>query len=136
MLELNWVRRASVTPLKGTLWNEMFARQQREREMLLSMESSRELKKTRSTETVRDLRSMNDAVPSASMVSPSVGYPTVTSDTASQVSVPISSWGGTSDGSNRRSGEVKGLSSLWVRAMSPSRLMPGFASASRPADGR
>ena len=59
---------------------------------------------------MRDLRSMNDAVPSASMVSPSVGYPTVTSDTASQVSVPISSWGGTSDGSNRRSGEVKGLS--------------------------
>ena len=110
MLELDWIRRATVTPAKGTLWDEMFARQQREREMLLSMESSPGLQRTRSMETIRDIRSMNDAVPSASMVSPSVGYPTVTSNTTSQSSVltALSSWVEISDGSGQQIGGVNG----------------------------
>jgi len=103
MLELDWVRREGVAPPKGTLWDEMFARQQREREMLLKIEGLPILKRTRSMETVRDLRSMNDAIPSASMVSPSVGCPTNTSDTASQASVPttMSSWDGISNDSSQ-----------------------------------
>ena len=58
MLELDWVTRAGVTPAKGTLWDEMFLRHQREREILLKLEGSRELKRTRSMETVRDLHLM------------------------------------------------------------------------------
>jgi len=109
MLELDWVRRADITPPKGTLWDEMFARQQREREMLLKIEGPPMLKRTRSMETVRDLRSMNDAVPSASMVSSSVGCPTITSDTASQASVPTTmfSWDGISDDSSQQIGGAK-----------------------------
>jgi len=110
MLELDWIRRATVTPAKGTLWDEMFARQQREREMLLGMESSPGLQRTRSMETIRDIRSINDAVPSATMVSPSVGYPTVTSNTTSQSSVlkALSSWDRISDGSGQQIGGVNG----------------------------
>jgi len=109
MLELDWVTRAGVTPAKGTLWDEMFLRHQREREILLKLEGSRELKRTRSMETVRDLHMMNDAVPSASMVSSSVGGSTVTSDTASQVSTPteMSSWDGVSDASGLQTSGVQ-----------------------------
>ena len=109
MLALDWVRRAGVTPAKGTLWDEMFLRHQREREILLKLEGSRELKRTRSMETVRDLHLMNDAVPSASMVSSSVGYPTATSDTSSQSYGPTetSSWDRISDNSISRASEIQ-----------------------------
>jgi len=110
MVELDWVIRARVPPAKGTLWDEMFVRHQREREVLLKLEGTRELKRTRSMETVRDLRSMNDALPSASMASSSVGGSSVTPDIVSLVSETseMSSWGGLSDASGSQSGRDKG----------------------------
>jgi len=109
MLELDWVIREGVTSAKGTLWDEMFIRHQREREVLLKLESSRELKRTQSMETVRDPRSMNDALPSASMASSSVGGSSVASDIVSVVSATteMSSWGGVSDASGSQSGGDK-----------------------------
>jgi len=109
MVELDWVIRARVPPAKGTLWDEMFIRQQREREVLLKLEGSRELKRTRSMETVRDLHSMNDALPSASMASSSVEGSSVTTDTVSLVSANtgILSLGGVSDDSDAPSGVGK-----------------------------
>jgi len=112
MVELDWVIRARVPPAKGTLWDEMFIRQQREREVLLKLEGSRELKRTRSMETVRDLHSMNDALPSASMASSSVEGSSVTTDTVSLVSAntEILSWGGVSDDSDAPSSVGKSSS--------------------------
>jgi len=66
MLDSDWlVRNYRKPPPKMSVWDEMFTRHKREHEALLTMEE-RGLKRTRSTETVRDLRSMADAAPTPS----------------------------------------------------------------------
>ncbi|KAH7098637.1 hypothetical protein BKA62DRAFT_622365 [Auriculariales sp. MPI-PUGE-AT-0066] len=68
MLDSEWlVRDSRAPPPKLTLWDDLFARHQREHEALKRMEGSGQLKRTRSMETVRDLRSMRDAAPTPSI---------------------------------------------------------------------
>ncbi|KAH7098639.1 hypothetical protein BKA62DRAFT_712339, partial [Auriculariales sp. MPI-PUGE-AT-0066] len=68
MLDSEWlVRDSRAPPPKLTLWDDLFARHQREHEALKRMEGSGQLKRTRSMETVRDLRSIRDAAPTPSI---------------------------------------------------------------------
>lgn len=54
MLDSDWLIRESVRAPSATLWDEMFARHQREREALLRWDGSGGLKRSKSTETVRE----------------------------------------------------------------------------------
>jgi len=117
--DLDWFSRTRVAALKGTLWDEMFARHQRDREILLRMEGSIGLKGTPSIETTRDLWSRKtDTVRSAIPAWPSSGYSSVTSGSISQISVPtvMSSWDGVSDSVSARTHEA-GASNIMT--MSP-----------------
>ncbi|EJD41578.1 hypothetical protein AURDEDRAFT_169475 [Auricularia subglabra TFB-10046 SS5] len=66
LLDVDWNIRASVRPPQPSLWEEMLERHQREREQLRVMEGG--IKRSRSMETVRDLRALADAAPTPSMV--------------------------------------------------------------------
>ncbi|KZV96915.1 hypothetical protein EXIGLDRAFT_833329 [Exidia glandulosa HHB12029] len=64
VLDSDWAIRDSVRPAPQTLWDEMFTRHQRERESLLQWEGGNAaLKHTKSMETVRDLKALEDAAP-------------------------------------------------------------------------
>ncbi|KAH7098641.1 hypothetical protein BKA62DRAFT_642031 [Auriculariales sp. MPI-PUGE-AT-0066] len=76
MLELDWHVRDGVHPPDGTLWDEMFGRHQRERESLLRMEGA--LKRTKSSETIRDMRELTQTAPTSGMASSGVA-PSLTS---------------------------------------------------------
>ncbi|KZV94429.1 hypothetical protein EXIGLDRAFT_737050 [Exidia glandulosa HHB12029] len=72
VLDSDWVVRDSIRPAPQTLWDEMFTRHQRERESLLQWEGgTATLKRTKSMETVRDFKAVDDsntALPSTSAV--------------------------------------------------------------------
>jgi hypothetical protein len=55
MLDTEWMMRTYFKPAPKSLWDEMFARHDRERLALLQWEDSRTLKRTMSCETVRRL---------------------------------------------------------------------------------
>ncbi|EJD36288.1 hypothetical protein AURDEDRAFT_147243 [Auricularia subglabra TFB-10046 SS5] len=59
ILDVEWTIRLSVNPPPQSIWDEMFNRHQREREHLLVWDGG--LKRTRSMETIRDLRALLDA---------------------------------------------------------------------------
>ncbi|EJD36289.1 hypothetical protein AURDEDRAFT_188440 [Auricularia subglabra TFB-10046 SS5] len=67
VLDSDWAVRHSVPKRAPSLWDEMFARHQREHEQMLRWEA-RGLKRTKSMETVRDQRALEDAAPTPSMV--------------------------------------------------------------------
>ncbi|KAH7098640.1 hypothetical protein BKA62DRAFT_832377 [Auriculariales sp. MPI-PUGE-AT-0066] len=92
LLDYDWtLKKLRPPPPRMTLWEEMFARQQREHEALLRMDGGRTVKRSRSSETVRNLREINDAAVTRSMVGTSVAFPDHASSVATTVS-SSSSW--------------------------------------------
>ena len=86
-----FMRTHRAAPPKMSTWDEMFARHQRERETLLRPDSDGGLlKRTRSMETVRDLRAMNDAAASGSIFGDDVA---MFDDTSTVAGTPSASEG-------------------------------------------
>lgn len=66
LLDVDWDIRASVRPPTYSMWEEMLDRHQRERDSLLVSHGG--LRRTRSMETIRDLRALVDAAPTPSVL--------------------------------------------------------------------
>ncbi|EJD42112.1 hypothetical protein AURDEDRAFT_168904 [Auricularia subglabra TFB-10046 SS5] len=79
LLDVGWDIRASVRPQQQSLWEEMLNRHQSERERLLVWDGG--LKRSRSMETVRDLRALADAAPTPSVVEDDAQSATASSHT-------------------------------------------------------
>jgi hypothetical protein len=91
MLDTDWVMRTSISPrfrvAPKSLWDELFARHQREREELLRWEERNyPLKRSMSMETVRNI-----VAPSSSSVSTSASEDEAMTDSGSAVSATASS---------------------------------------------
>jgi hypothetical protein len=68
LLDTEWAMRAFIKPAPKNLWEEMFARHEKEREELLRWEEAKMLKRTISVDTIRggaDITSCSDSAPSS-----------------------------------------------------------------------